>query len=378
MFKYINIGLLGIILSLKDCASFEKVEFTDPADAYRDTTREVGIPALKYNNGDLMEGPVWWTGSNAGEELSLVQKDGYVIKFKNVGPKYTPFGQGLPGLDFSQNLAIKVNCVSEGEELPLLSLQLDDVNGYQTNAKRPTNRIANDGKFRDYYFPLKGSWVQSWPSAHNVDGAAINKIMFFVNPGGSAYNGTLKIKEIKVISADSIKETEKIKTPPGVPGAVIDDFSGDLSAWWATEGKFFKLSKTESGQLKVDIDGAGPGYECIGRGFKSIDFGKAYKLKAKIRLEGVGDAPEIRIDIKDMDGYTCNAKPATNRILPNPDGTMKEFTFSYKGRFLQTYPDMHEVDPQRINNMVIFFNPGKAPFKGTIYIDDIEAVNQGE
>lgn len=377
MFKYINIGLLGLLLSLKDCASFEKVEFTDPSEAIRDTAKEVGIPALSYNNGDLMEGPVWWTGSNPGEEITLQQKDGYYLKFKNVGPRYTPFGQGLPGLDFSTPLAIKVQCVAEGEDMPMLCLQLDDVGGFQTNAKRPTQRIANDGKMRDYYFPLKGSFVQSWPTAHSVDGSAITKIMFFVNPGGSAYNGALKIKEIKVVPADSIKETEKIKLPAGRPGAVIDDFNGDIGAWWTTD-KFFKISKTETGSLKVDIKGAGPGYECIGRGFKAIDFGKAYKLKAKIRVEGSNEAPEVRIDIKDVDGYTCNAKPATNRILPNPDGTMKEYTFSYRGRFLQTYPDMHEVDPERITDLVIFINPGKAPFTGTIYIDDLEAIPTGE
>ncbi|MFN8436935.1 MAG: hypothetical protein U0V72_04770 [Cytophagales bacterium] len=377
MFKYINIGLLGILLSLKDCASFEKAEFADLSEAVKDTAKEVGIPALKYNNGDLMEGPVWWTGSNPGEDISLQQKDGYYLKFKNVGPKYTPFGQGLPGLDFSNNLAVKVTCVAEGEDMPMLCLQLDDVGGFQTNAKRPTNRIANDGKMRDYYFSLKGAFVQSWPSAHSVDAAAITKIMFFVNPGGSAYNGALKIKEIKVIPADSVKKTEPIKPAVGRPGAVIDNFSGDINDWWTTD-KFFKISKTTEGSLKVEIKGAGPGYECIGRGFKAINFSKAYKLKAKIRVEGAQEAPEVRIDIKDVDGYTCNAKPATNRILPNPDGTMKEYTFSYRGRFLQTYPDMHEVDSERITDMVIFINPGKAPFTGTIYIDDIEAIPTGE
>lgn len=377
MFKYINIGLLGILLSLKDCASFEKQEFADPADAYRDTTKEVGIPALAYSNGDLMDGPVWWTGSNPGEDISLLQKDGYVLKFKNVGPKYTPFGQGLPGLDFSKPLAIKVRCVAEGEDMPMLCLQMDDVNGFQTNAARPKNRIGNDGKVRDYYYPLKGSWVQSWPTAHSVDPAAITKIMFFVNPGGAPYTGTIKIKEIKVVPADSIKATEKIVLPPGRPGAVIDDFSGSLSDWWTTD-KFFKVSKTEQGSMKIEIKGAGPGYECIGRGFKAINFGKAYKLKAKIRVEGSNEAPEVRIDIKDMDGYTCNAKPATNRILPNPEAGLKEYTFSYRNRFLQTYPDMHEVDSERITEMVIFINPGKAPFTGTIYIDDIEAVYTGE
>lgn len=377
MINLLKISCLGILLVLKDCASVETPTFDDTSAA-ADTTVEVGIPALSYSNGNLMDGPVWWTGSNAGEEISIEQVDGgYNVRFKNVGPKYTPIGQGLPGLDFSKDLAIKVQAVADGDEMPTMCLQLDDVDGYQTNAKRPTNRIANDGKVRDYYFPLKGAFVQSWPSAHEVNAGAITKVMFFVNPGGTPYTGSLKIKQIQVVPGDSVKETEKIQLPPGKDGGLIDDFASNITPWWGTD-KFYKLSKTEEGSLKIECNGAGPGYEAFGRGFKSINFNNAYKLKLKARIEGTEEVPELRIDIKDVDGFTCNSRPATNRIMPSPDGAFKEYTFSYRGRFLQSYPDMHEVDGQRIVEFVIFVNAGKAPFKGTIYIDDIEAVYTGD
>lgn len=368
--------MLGAIMALKDCATVDEPKFTQDTFAEPDTTKESGIPALNFQNGDLMAGNIWWTGSNPGEEITLEQKGGYVLKFKNVGPKYTPIGQSLPGLDFSNNMAIKVRAVAEGDDSPMLCLQLDDMMGFQTNAKRPANRIANDGKIRDYYFPLKGAFVQSWPAPHEVDAKAITKILLFVNPGAAPYTGKLFIEQIKVVPADSVKESEKIKPPVGKDGGMIDDFEGDISSWWITD-KFFKLSKTPDGKLKVEVKGAGPGYECFGRGFKAINFNNAYKLRVKARTEGGEEVPELRIDIKDIDGYTCNSRPATNRIMPSPDGSFRDYVFSYRGRFLQTYPDMHEVDPERITEMTIFINAGKAPYTGTIIIDEIEAVYTG-
>ena len=361
---------------LRDCITIDEPRFTKDTFAEPDTTKESGIPALNFQNGDLMAGNVWWTGSNPGEEITLEQKGGYIVKFRNVGPKYTPIGQTLPGLDFSDNLAIKIRAVAESDETPMLCLQLDDMAGFQTNAKRPCNRIGNDGKIRDYYFPLKGIFLQSWPSPHDVDPKAITKIMFFVNPGSSPFTGKIFFEQIKVVPIDSVKETEKIKPPVGIDGGIIDDFSGDISAWWKTD-KFYKLSKTSDGILKVEVNGAGPGYEAFGRGFKAINFKNAYKLRVRARAEGGEDVPELRIDIKDIDGYTCNARPATNRIIPSSDGTFKDYIFSYKGRFLQTYPEMHEVDPERITELVIFVNAGKAPYTGTIFIDEIEAIYTG-
>jgi hypothetical protein len=54
--------------------------------------------------------------------------------------------------------------------------------------------------FADYYFDFTDKYEQSWPNAQKVTPTSIAEILFFINPGGSAYTGILYIDEIKVIS----------------------------------------------------------------------------------------------------------------------------------------------------------------------------------
>ena len=362
-------------LGAKQCVSFETVSLDD-GQVEEEEVLECGIPGTKFQGGDLMDGPVWWTGAG---DLSLSNKGGiYEITANGIGPQYTPFGQTLPGLDMrgdekTGKLAVKITARSEGESYPTLALQFDDFEGFQTNAKRPTKRIHKGDEFKDYYFMLNDDvWVQSWPADHAVNACLLSKIMLFINPGGPAYTGKLFIKEIKIIPQSEAGEEEVVKLPKGKDGGMVDDFSGKIDKWWANG---YKISKVDS-TLKLEAENVGPKYEAFGRGFATINALHAYKLRVRARVEGEA-APELRIDLKDPDGYTTNSRPATNRILPSAPGQFRDYIFRFKDRWLQTYPDMKDVDGERIVEFVCFLNAGKAPFTGTIYIDEIEFINTG-
>lgn len=369
-------AILLMSLGAKQCVSFETVSLDD-GQAQEEEVAECGIPGTRFQGGDLMDGPVWWTGAG---DLSLASKGGvYEITANGIGPKYTPFGQTLPGLDMrgddkTGKLAIKITARSQGENYPSLALQFDDFQGFQTNAKRPTKRIHIGDDFKDYYFMLNDDvWVQSWPSDHAVNACLLSKIMLFINPGGPAYTGKLFIKEIKIIPQSEAGEEEEVKLPKGKDGGLVDDFENSkIDKWWANG---YKLSVVD-GKLKIDAENVGPRYEAFGRGFATINGLHANKLRVKARVEGEA-APELRIDLKDPDGYTTNARPATMRILPGPPGQFRDYTFRFEDRWLQTYPDMHDVDGERIVEFVCFINGGKAPFTGTVYIEEIEFINTG-
>ncbi len=117
---------------------------------------ETGIPALKVKNGNIKEAGYWWSGNT--KHLEITSGNELIIQCTEVGPNYVPFGSDLAVTDFVKNpVAIKVTAKAEnGEnETPILALQLDDVEGYQTNATRPSKRIDVTPEFKDYYFDCR-------------------------------------------------------------------------------------------------------------------------------------------------------------------------------------------------------------------------------
>src|SRR5436189_152018 len=78
--------------------------------------------------------------------------------------------------------------------------------GVQPNSTWPFQKIENSEEFKDYYFDIqdKEIFTQTLPKKHKVNGALINSVKFFINPGQSAFTGKIFIKEIKVVPAVNI------------------------------------------------------------------------------------------------------------------------------------------------------------------------------
>ncbi len=178
---------------------YEGSSAENKSEAEEEKSDLVGVPALSFYGGDLKRGAIWWVG----KDITLEKGDVFIFDATNVGPDSIPFGATFPPIDLvKEKVMIKISARAEGKEndLPVLYLQLDDVDGYQANAKRPSQKIENSSEFKDYYFDLKDIYVQSQPKKHSVNGAMINSLKFFINPGQSGYTGLIYIKEIKVVS----------------------------------------------------------------------------------------------------------------------------------------------------------------------------------
>ncbi len=199
----------------------------------------------------------------------------------------------------------------------------------------------------------------------------INKILFFINPGGRPYTGKIIIKEIQVVPIDSIKSTPLVKAKIGNEFiGVLQDFSGDISNWGG--GEKFLISKTSDSALKITVDKVGPKYESFSVKLSTLNMSEANKVKLRIRVESK-ESLEFRLDCKDIDGYITNASPAS--VILNPkDSLYKYVFFDYKNKWKQSWPDNKTVDKERIVEFVVFINPGKNPWSGNIYIDDIEII----
>ncbi len=160
----------------------------------------------------------------------------------------------------------------------------------------------------------------------------------------------------------------------GVPAlefnkGVIDDFSGELYSWWGSDG--ITLSR-KADTFKIAINNVGSMYVPFGREISSLDFTKNNAIRVRMRTEGK-ISPTIRIDIKDNLGRTTNSSAVQSKVAVGQD--YKDFYFNYKDKWKQGWPDNQVVDPTLVSAIMIFVNPGMSDWTGTVYIDEIVAVD---
>jgi hypothetical protein len=177
-----------------------------------------GVPARSFYSGDLKRGAIWW-GSKG---VTLEKGEEFIFSVTHIGPDSTPFGATMPSIDqqgtpfgatfppldmSKETLVLKLvaRAQSENGVEPVLYMQVGDASGYQANAKRPSQKIANSEEFEEYYFELHDIYQQIEPKKYKVNGAMINSLKFFINLNEEKFAGEIIIREIKVLLE---KETE--------------------------------------------------------------------------------------------------------------------------------------------------------------------------
>ncbi len=160
-----------------------------------------GVPFRNFYGGDLKRGGIWF----GGKGITLEKGEIFTFDAENVGPDSIPFGATFQPIDLiKEEVKIKISARTAGGS-PTLYLQLNDAEGYNANAKWPSQKIEASEEFHDYYFDLKDMFMQSFPKKHKVNGAFINGIRFFINPGQAAFTGQLFIREIKIVAVAPAK-----------------------------------------------------------------------------------------------------------------------------------------------------------------------------
>jgi hypothetical protein len=145
----------------------------------------------------------WRTGS---DKISLSKKDDMLnVDMKNVGPSYETFGRAFKSIDFEKTPVVKVRMKASGEKPAVLRVDIKDSEGFTTNSKPNTMKFESGTDFVDYYYDFTSKFEQTFPMVKTVNPSGIVEIVFFVNPGGEAYSGTLLIDEVKVLSLEDYK-----------------------------------------------------------------------------------------------------------------------------------------------------------------------------
>ncbi|WMJ75167.1 hypothetical protein RCC89_18650 [Cytophagaceae bacterium ABcell3] len=430
-------ALLLSSLALKDCSNnFVEVALDDSHQIAVPEDPEYGIDPLSYNKGILEDftGEIWswWT---SGEKIGI-QKVGDTLKLqlKEAGANYDCWGREFSRMyDMSEVSALKVRMRFEGGLSPMVNIQVKDMNGIATNMNPPQAMVKRGG-FTDYYFDFNNKWKQIWPASDVVDNTKIREILFFVNPGKMNWTGTLYIDDIVFVHPDDVvdprkqrmearkkkeearkakEKAEKEKADAekdedenegeddggktnrelpetgdmatdidgsnlNVSGSadpvMLDDFSEEgISDWWS--GDRITLQQEENG-LKVIADEAGPAFETFGMKFdEAINFNRTPVIR--VRFKPICEKPgELRVDIKDMEGFSTNARPIVMKFESGTD--FVEYYYNFTGRFEQSFPNVTRVNPNEIIEAIFFINPGGEPFTGNLLIDEIEAISLEE
>ncbi|MFL5728850.1 MAG: hypothetical protein ACJ75J_05110 [Cytophagaceae bacterium] len=174
---------------------------------------------------------------------------------------------------------------------------------------------------------------------------------------------------------DKGQSTQEVSIVENTNGTMIDDFSQEIYSWWKNSDEKFALER-EDEMLKVTVKSAGADktnpWDCFGRQFDEMDLTKTPVIKMKVKSDKPG---KMRVYLKDANGMVTNAIGVDKQL---PVGDFKEVYFDLTGKWSQSWPDKQTVDPAEIGEMLIFINGGGPEFKGTIYIDDVEAVAVSE
>ena len=177
----------------------------------------IGVTARSFYGGDLKRGGIWWAskgiyierGDTFAIEVTPLEKDSIAGATNPIIVENThPFGATFPPIDMiKEPVMLKIIARAESKDTgtAVLHVQLVDADGYKTNAKTPLNKIENSPEFKEYFFDLRDIYNQSQPEKHKVNGALINGIQFFINPGElPGYSGMIYISEIRVVPATPI------------------------------------------------------------------------------------------------------------------------------------------------------------------------------
>jgi hypothetical protein len=380
MIKKIKFSLV-LLTILSGCKYFEAQVLDDNQQLALEEGEQRGIPAASFNNGyfDDFSGDIspWWTAS---PDLILSKRgDTLRVDSKNVGSKYVPFGRLFTALDFTETPVLRVRMRFEGTLAPDVRIDMADI--YEKQVDGVNKQRLRKGGWRDYYYNFNNKWKQAWPKPEPVDPKTISKMVIFINPGTADWTGTLFIDEIVIVKESDIpakptvitpsKDSVTTITPTATNAILVDDFGQGIDPWKSGSQDKIKLSK-DGEMMKVDFIEAGPAFEAFGRGFEKIDFTKTPVVKIRIKAQGEKPA-NLRIDIKDANGFTTNAKPVAIKIEAGTN--FADYYYDFTDKFEQIFPNVQKVDPQGIVEMVAIVNPGGEAYTGTIYIDEIKVIS---
>ncbi len=373
--KIIGFALVATLAFLSSCVGIEPIEIqSNASDHYYRPSDYKGIVLKDQILFDFREGlDGWWADRKYNMAM---QGTAMKITSNGAGPKYAPFGVDLAeAMNFSNTPVLRVKIrMPESSTPPVMRLDLRDVNGNFTNAAPASNTIKVSGEnYYEYFFDLNHKWSQTYPSNANVDNTQIDRLQFFINPGGEEFYGTFYIDEIYVMAN---------KDGSGVvdQNIVLDDFSngGAVDLWWPCKPEKVSVSSGENA-MKIHFENGE--WDCFGKIFGETDITNNPIIRIKARAESGTEMKMTNIMARFIDANENSTDLIDGENMSNFTIGGSDFQYYYsafKTKYENNlYSSQGDFDPTKVNRVIIFFNMNKeSTFTGDVYVQEVAFVSE--
>lgn len=165
-------------------------------------------------------------------------------------------------------------------------------------------------------------------------------------------------------------DAKTVKVKKGKPALTYK--RGDLlnnNEWQGTEGLTVESQKNSLSINASSLKGAS-------LFIKSINYDYRGGLAIRIKARAQGDSPKLRLQLTDAFGLVANGKTLDEKIIVEDE--VRNYYFDLGGAFIQSYPEVREVNGAYINSLKMLINPEGQAFTGKIIIEEIKVIMRDE
>lgn len=161
-----------------------------------------------------------------------------------------------------------------------------------------------------------------------------------------------------------------IKVKKGKPALTYK--KGDLlsnNQWAGNEGLNVEYQKN---QLVIDASSVKGGVIYS----KTINYDFRGGLAVRIKARAEGGSPKLRFQLTDAFGLVANGKTLDEKIMEEDE--VRNYYFDLNGAFIQSYPEVKEVNGAYINSIKLLIDPEGGIFSGKVIIEEIKVIMSSE
>jgi len=184
----------------------------------------------------------WVPGSS---KYTLNEEDNHLkVTAAGTGANYEGFGKTFPKINMTKHTIIKMKImVPTGAVAPRIRMDVQDNNGFDTNANPITINTIADSIYYEYSFNFVGKFNASWPYFTPLNPSKITRVYFYTSVSGSTHTGSIYIDDIILENAQSPTIISsnvdwKYYNDGTLPAANWMDKTFDDSGWPEDSSKF--------------------------------------------------------------------------------------------------------------------------------------------
>ena len=231
-----------------------------------------------------------WAGS-ASYTLTEANQELKVVTSVSAGV-YNVFTYSFDALDLIDNPYLKIKIKTAANVR--LRVDFEDITGKSTNTSGIVMTVAGGSSYQTLTYNFTGRFSQTYPTVSPVDPTKITKVVIFVNPGGTAFNGTLYFDDLQVGSATGILpppgniKINQLGFYPNAPKAAIGVTGG--------AGPFYILSSNLQDTVYSGTLGASASFNMTGEIVRKADFTNFTTIgNYYLNIPGVGNSHPFSI-----------------------------------------------------------------------------------